>query len=323
MVRTNRRTPATSWRTVATVAMVLVCFAWAGNLPAQSRGVHYQAPSAPPPGAIGSWQLRRGGPLPGHFQPVEIKAPPGALISLAVDGQFGPPSPNPLIAGMLIGSVYRLRVTGIPLHPGEELFPTIEVIDRTYTPIHYVWRFPIPIELTQQDIDLALSGRFVTRVIYLEDPQRPLPIAQTDSQFSYDVLPGDNPLQIADGFGRPVAIVRLGGRLPLDPQQPDATFLYGSPPHLKLVPREIPGQGQVFVPDQPPAEPLPHSQTRQEAGARVPAGSRGQDSGFRMLDAGYKMQDAVHAQPASCIQHPASSNVHPASRLNRNRQSQP
>jgi hypothetical protein len=84
-------------------------------------------------------------------------------------------------------------------------------------------------------MEYALAGRFVTRVIYLEDPQRPIPASDAGSQFSFDVAPGDNPLQVADGLGRPVAILRIGGRLPLDSQQPDATFLYGSPPHLKVV----------------------------------------------------------------------------------------
>jgi hypothetical protein len=233
MVRTYRRPPASRRRWVAAVALVLACLA--AEASAQRPGVHYQHPGTAPPGAIGSWQLRRGGPLPGHFQPVEIKAPPGASISLAVDGQFEPPTTTPVTAGLLIGSVYRLRITGIPLHEGQELFPTIEVIDRTYTPIHYIWRFPIPIELTQEDLQYALAGRFVTRVIYLEDPQRPIPASDAGSQFSFDVAPGDNALQVADSFGRPVAILRLGGRLPLNLQQPDEGFLYGSPPHLKLV----------------------------------------------------------------------------------------
>ena len=38
-------------------------------------------------------------------------------------------------AGLLIGSVYRLRVTSIPLAEGLEVFPTIEVIDRLYAPL--------------------------------------------------------------------------------------------------------------------------------------------------------------------------------------------
>jgi hypothetical protein len=250
MVRMLRRPPVTNRRWVAIAALVLACLALVDNLSAQGR-VHYQHQSAPPPGAIGNWQLRRGGPLPGHFQPVEIKAPPGAAISMAVDGQFEPPTPGPVTAGMLIGSVYRLRVTGIPLAEGEELFPTIEVIDRTYTPIHYVWRFPIPIELTQQDLDLALAGKFVTRVIYLEDPQRPVAAHDFGTQLWFDANPGDNPLHVADSLGRPVAILRIGGRLPIDPQQPDAGFLYGSPPHLKLVRRDAPGQEPIFVPMPP------------------------------------------------------------------------
>ena len=52
-----------------------------------------------PPGAIGSRQLQRGGPLPGFFQPVEIKAPPGVLISLASGDQFGPAAAGPASRG--------------------------------------------------------------------------------------------------------------------------------------------------------------------------------------------------------------------------------
>jgi hypothetical protein len=121
-----------------------------------------------------------------------------------------------------------------------------------------VWRFPIPIELTQPDLELALAGRFVTRVIYLEDPQHPVPAHDGGTQLWFDANPGDNPLHVADSLGRPVAILRIGGRLPLDPQQPDAAFMYGSPPHLKLVRHNVPGQGEFLVPMQPrsPAEQL-------------------------------------------------------------------
>ena len=43
---------------------------------------------------------------------------------------------------------------------------------------------------------------------------------------------GDNPLDVADGLGRPMAILRIGGRLP-DASGPDEVFLYGSPPLLR------------------------------------------------------------------------------------------
>ncbi len=71
---------------------------------------------------------------------------------------------------MLIGAVYRLRVTNIRLAEGIEVFPTIEVIDRLYPPPGQECRFAIPVELTEEDLKLAIDGKFVTRVIFLEDP---------------------------------------------------------------------------------------------------------------------------------------------------------
>jgi len=58
----------------------MLVFWWLGMaamLSAQQPGVHYLHQGIMPPGAIGSRQLQRGGPLPGYFQPVEIKARPG------------------------------------------------------------------------------------------------------------------------------------------------------------------------------------------------------------------------------------------------------
>jgi len=129
--------------------------------------------------------------LPGYFQPVEIKAPQGALVSLAVAGTFDGPKPAPRRTGFLIGQVYRMRVTNIHLHPGMEVFPTIEVTDRLYPPRGQETRFAIPIELTQEDLELALQGKFVTRVIYLEDPRRALPVAEDPQrQEWFEIGPG-------------------------------------------------------------------------------------------------------------------------------------
>ena len=45
--------------------------------------------------------------------------------------------------GLLISPVYRFRVTNIPLHPGAEVFPTIEVVNRLYPPEGRAWEFPV------------------------------------------------------------------------------------------------------------------------------------------------------------------------------------
>ncbi len=230
--------------------LVLAWLGWAATLPAQQPNVHYLHHGVMPPGAIGSMQLERGGPLPGYYQPVEIKAPPGASISLAVDRQFDDSQAAPRKAGMLIGAVYRLRVTNIRLAEGIEVFPTIEVIDRLYPPPGQECRFAIPVELTEEDLKLAIDGKFVTRVIFLEDPQHALPARENPNvQNWFEAAPGQDPLAVADGLGRPVAILRLGGRLP--DQGPDAQFFFGSPPWLAIPPEKP----SVPLPPEKPAVP--------------------------------------------------------------------
>lgn len=221
---------ASTWLVAALVAV-----GWADCLQGQTPPVHYQHAGIMPPGAIGRAQLQRGGPLPGYFQPVEIQVPQGAEISTAESGEFSDPLAGSTKLGLLIGSVYRLRITNIPLNEGLEVYPTIEVIDRLYPPMGQEFRFPIPIQLTQEELEMALDGKFVTRVIYLEEPHAALPERELPDQQSYfEAREGENPLEVADALGRPMAILRLGGRLP-DAEGPDAAFLFGSPPLLKWI----------------------------------------------------------------------------------------
>lgn len=202
---------------------------------AQEPAVHYWHAGVMPPGAIGCRQLQRGGPLAGYFQPVEIKAPPGVSISLAVANQFLPGEAAPRRVGLLIGSVYRLRVANILRAEGSEVFPTIEIIDRTYAPGGQELRFPIPVEIALQDLGLALEGKFVTRVIYVEDPHNASPVRYDGEQPWFEVGPGRDPLAAADVLGRPVAILRIGGRIP--DAGPDPNYFFGSPAWVRYPPR--------------------------------------------------------------------------------------
>lgn len=196
--------------------------------------VHYLHAGAMPPGAIGSQQLQRGGPIPGYFQPVQIRGPKGSQIASAEQGMFLPSAALPRKFGMLIGPVYRFRVTGIPRFEGLEVYPTLEVIDRIYPPVGLENKFPIEIELTQEELEMALEGKFVTRVIYLENPDAAIPVAEDPKNQGYfEVASHENPLEVADRLGRPVAILRMGGRLP-DAGGPDMKFLYGCPPLLRF-----------------------------------------------------------------------------------------
>jgi len=197
---------------------------------------HLQNKADAPPGVIGQRQLQRGGPLPGYFQPVEVNAPAGAIISAATEGTFVEPGGEKLLAGMLIGQVYRLKVGNIPDHEGKEVFPTIEVIDRLYPPPGQAARFPIPVMLTQEELEYAIDGRYVLRVIYLEDQQSALPVREVPGeQRYYEVAPSQDAMEVADRLGRPVAILRMGSRVPL-PDEDEAQFQYQYPPVLLTAP---------------------------------------------------------------------------------------
>jgi hypothetical protein len=65
-------------------------------------------------------------------------------------------------------------------------------------------------------LELAARGAFVTRVIYIEDPHQALPVARkaNDEQPWFEAAAGEDPLIAADRQGRPVAILRIGGRVP-------------------------------------------------------------------------------------------------------------
>lgn len=175
---------------------------------------HWQSAGAMPPGAIGSQRLLRGGPLLGYTQPIELRMPEGT--SVAATGPYGETTARSerLKVGLQIGQLYRFKAEGVPSHPGVAVYPTVELIDRTYPPCGRESEFPIPIELTLGDLKLAAEGAFVTRIVYVEDPKTALPVSEKEvgGQQWFEARPGANPLQLAKQLGRPVAIIRIGSR---------------------------------------------------------------------------------------------------------------
>jgi hypothetical protein len=153
--------------------------------------------------------------LSGYIQPVELRGPAGIKVSIAEEGTFGETLEAPLLVGMNIGPVYRMRVTNIPFRPGVEVYPSLEVIDRLFPPVARTLEFPIPVDLSEEDLGLAASGFLVTRVIYVEDPQQATPVVGDPRNPSwFDVPRGEDPLAAAMHLGRPVAILRIGSRVP-------------------------------------------------------------------------------------------------------------
>ncbi len=212
---------------------LLIVVGISSSAAAQQRTRHYFHSADLPPGVVGQGQLIRETISPHHFQPVEIAVPEGVELSLATNGMFEPPAEGPLRVGMLVGQVYRLRITNIPFRLGQEVYPTVELINRLYPPPGRETRYPIPLQITRDEMEMALRGQYIVRVVYLEDPDAALP-RQEDPQVQryFDVGPGEDPLLAADQLGRPMAIVRLGSRTPeMDPST--GRFLFDSAPWMR------------------------------------------------------------------------------------------
>ena len=219
---------------LAAIALVLPCPALLAQTNKLSN-VHYFLDAKGEPGVVAGAAIARRVPGVGSYQAVEVSGPKGVQVALARDGQFLHPLTAPVKVGMIVGAVYRVRVTGIPFRPGEELYPTIEVIDRVHAPAGREHRFPIPVVLEDADLKAALDGSLVTRVIYLEDNELAEPVAATPgTQTVLDVGAMDNALKAADQLGRPVAILRIGSRVPADLQGDLTDFLYGCPPWIPV-----------------------------------------------------------------------------------------
>ncbi len=153
---------------------------------------------------------------PGPAVQVLFNRPEGmqVLYDIIGDGTF---TSEPLyVPGRLEfaqGGIYRLKLTNIQGKEGVELYPTIEVANGSPRTGAYLAHNAIPVQFTTDDFEQVLSGNFVTKVIYLPDPE-----FQGDALVGVDVLvsnridPGLDPIIEADRRGAILAIVRLGNK---------------------------------------------------------------------------------------------------------------
>ncbi len=109
--------------------------------------------------------------------------------------------------------IYRLKVTNIGGREGVELYPTLEIGPTTARTDAFLAHNAIPIQFTEEDFDQVLAGNFVTKVIYLPDPEfQELALAGVETLVSTRLEPGVDPITEADRRGSIMAIIRLGNK---------------------------------------------------------------------------------------------------------------
>jgi hypothetical protein len=111
------------------------------------------------------------------------------------------------------GGIYRLKLTDIPGYEGVELYPTLEVAPVTPRTDAFLAHNTIPFQLTEEDLDQVTTGNFVTKVVYLPDPDyQELAVAGVETLVSTRLDPGVDPVVEADRRGSILAIIRIGNK---------------------------------------------------------------------------------------------------------------
>ncbi len=204
--------------------------------PPQGGSRYYPLDHRAAPGVIGQWSAATTRDTTGYFQPVRVELPVAGDVTFYGRPQdAAAPAAAPAAAALQIGPVYRIRLAHIEGFPGVELYPTIELLDRLHPPAGKFAEYPIPIPFSLQELQLAAEGRLVTKIVYLEQPDRAIPLPADESASTRFAGRNENALALADELGRPMAIVRVGGRLP-DADRPDPEFYGRGAPLVPVAP---------------------------------------------------------------------------------------
>ena len=144
---------------------------------------------------------------------VTVETGPGAKVTWQPTGAEETTTAGPV--GLRPGYRHRFRVTDLSGLPGVTLYPSIEVrgslVPRAGLPD--VSKHPVPILLTDHDVNRVLDGRLVTKVYYLEDPEKALGVTGTAGEaIEANADTEEAAIQEARARGRPMLIFRVGER---------------------------------------------------------------------------------------------------------------
>jgi uncharacterized repeat protein (TIGR01451 family) len=152
------------------------------------------------------------GPAPLLY--VRLIGPTGARVTLYQGTPQGRSFETPVTVGLRPGYIYRVEFQALPEFPGITLAPTLEVRGTLQLPPQLrAADYPAPVVLTKDDVERVLSGALITKVIYLEHPEKAAPVAtRPDQPLETEIRPDLDPVSEARILGRPLLIVRFGGR---------------------------------------------------------------------------------------------------------------
>jgi uncharacterized repeat protein (TIGR01451 family) len=175
---------------------------------------------------------------------VRFAGAPGARVTFYRGDQGGPREYEfPVTVGFRPGYTYRIKIDGLPGQT-QPLYPTLEVRGSLYLlPQVNPADYPAPFVLSGDDVTRVFENVFLTKVIYLEHPDRAVPSATRPGQLIERPLSAaEDLLDEARQYGRPMLVVRVGER-PVNTEELMAAGVPGTillPTEKSLPPARIP-----------------------------------------------------------------------------------
>jgi len=111
------------------------------------------------------------------------------------------------------GNIYRLKLSNIPGHAGKELYPTLEIAPTAARTQAFLAHSSVPVEFTDNDFDQVFSGNFVTKVVYLPNPEfQGIAMSGVGTLVNTQLQPGVDPITEASKRGAILAVIRMGNK---------------------------------------------------------------------------------------------------------------
>jgi hypothetical protein len=149
------------------------------------------------------------------------------------------------------GGIYRLKISNIARRPGLDLYPTLEVYPATAESVTFLAHSSVPITFTDADFDQVAGGNFLTKVVYLPNPQyQDLSVLAGPTEIvSSPLEPGMDPVVEAMKRGTILLVVRIGN---IDLQVPNSPAMDAPNPFTQPQMQPLP-----VMPGMPGISPIP------------------------------------------------------------------
>lgn len=181
-----------------------------------------------PPGAMAAAAAQRA-PAPRATTQLRFLGPAGMSVGWQVGNSF---AENQLVAparyNFVQGATYRLKLTSIPGREGLTLYPSLHVYPTRPGTAAYLAHNPVPVQLTDEDLDQIVTNNFVTKVVYLPDAKYQDLAAGVEELVSTRLPAGADPVDVAERRGTIMAVLRVGSldlEMPGQPGSVTGTYI--------------------------------------------------------------------------------------------------